>query len=214
MRKGGILDCDPPRKPDSEDLLSQNSIGMWIVRVHRRLSCMVHLFTFWKCTLKPCMGQRVNRRSRNKTTSQCPDPVRDQDARSSNHEPNQEADRDPKQLSECDSRLCEQAHNIIQMSQIHWWAPPPPPEGFWICYCPICSVYGWHLCVRSVCNIIRAVFKSLHPIYHLAWSQFTNPKDMAKDIILSWSHSIVLVNLNEFSAIFSLQTSENNLKPP
>ena len=30
-------------------------------------------------------------------------------ARSSNHEPNQEADRDPKRLSERDLLLCEQA---------------------------------------------------------------------------------------------------------
>ena len=31
-------------------------------------------------------------------------------ARSSNHEPNREADRNPKQLSECNSLLCEEAH--------------------------------------------------------------------------------------------------------
>ena len=31
-------------------------------------------------------------------------------ARSSNHRPNQEVDRDPKRLSERDSFLCEQAH--------------------------------------------------------------------------------------------------------
>ena len=37
-------------------------------------------------------------------------------ARSSNHEPNQEADRDPKRLSERDSFLCEQAHCCIRKS--------------------------------------------------------------------------------------------------
>ena len=36
------------------------------------------------------------------------------DAHSSNHEPNQEADRDQKWLSERDSFLCEQAHYLLQ----------------------------------------------------------------------------------------------------
>ena len=36
-------------------------------------------------------------------------------ARSSNHEPNQEADRNPKRLSERDSFLCEQALHDSKM---------------------------------------------------------------------------------------------------
>ena len=32
MQKRGILDCDPPRKPDSEDLWTQSSFGTWFVR--------------------------------------------------------------------------------------------------------------------------------------------------------------------------------------
>ena len=59
-------------------------------------------------------------------TSQCADPVRDLDggtarrlqclnARSSNHEPNQEADRDPKRLSGRDSFLCEQAQCVFRI---------------------------------------------------------------------------------------------------
>ena len=38
-------------------------------------------------------------------------------AHSSNHEPNQEADRDPKWLSECGSFLCEQAHYVIEKGE-------------------------------------------------------------------------------------------------
>ena len=82
-----VLDRDPPRKPDSEDLWTQSSFGTWFAS-----------FVNWPIT------------------SQCADPVHDQDggcklvnARSSNYEPNQEADRDSKQLSKHDSLLCEQA---------------------------------------------------------------------------------------------------------
>ena len=32
--KRGVLDRDPPRKPDSEDMSTQNSFGTWFVRVH------------------------------------------------------------------------------------------------------------------------------------------------------------------------------------
>ena len=40
-------------------------------------------------------------------------------AQSSNHEPNQEADRDPKRLSERDSLVCEQAHYNNDLSYMY-----------------------------------------------------------------------------------------------
>ena len=64
-----------------------------------------------------------------KITSQCADPDRDWDGVcdacertcSSNHEPNQEADRDPKRLSEGDSFLCEQA--LYQVNYMSGMSP-------------------------------------------------------------------------------------------
>ena len=107
QKKKGILDCDPPRKPDSEDMWTQSSFRTWFVLVHFGNVRWNHAW--------------VSQRSRNKIL-----PHSAQilfvigtavamlvNARSSNHEPNQEADRDPKRLSERDSLLCEQAHRLM-----------------------------------------------------------------------------------------------------
>ena len=50
--KRGVLDHDPPREPDSEDMWTQSSFGTWFVRVHFGNAHWSHAW--------------VNQRSRNK----------------------------------------------------------------------------------------------------------------------------------------------------
>ena len=106
-KKIGVSDHDPRRKPDSEDLWTQSSFRTWFVRVHFGNGRWSHAL--------------VNQRglpSRNKILPRSAQILfvigtvfaMLVNARSSNHEPNQEADRDPKRLSERDLFLCEQAH--------------------------------------------------------------------------------------------------------
>ena len=45
-KEKGVLDRDRPRKPDSEDLLN--------AKLFRNV---IRACAFWKCALKPCMGQ-------------------------------------------------------------------------------------------------------------------------------------------------------------
>ena len=86
-KKKGVLDHDPPSKPDSEDLWMQSSFGTWFDPLWTGpLPHSVQILF----VIRTVVAMLVN-------------------AHSSNHEPNQEADRDPKPLSECDSLLCEQA---------------------------------------------------------------------------------------------------------
>ena len=102
-KKGAILDHDPPRKPDSDDLWKHSSFGTWFMHVHFGNAHWSHA--------------RVNQQSRNTIL-----PRSAQilfvigtviallvSAQSSNHKPNQEADHDPKRFLERDSLLCEQA---------------------------------------------------------------------------------------------------------
>ena len=70
-RKRGVLGRDPRRKPNSEDMWTQSSFGI-----------VIRACAFWKCALKPCMGQsaRTAQEEQNKIiTSQCADPVRNWD---------------------------------------------------------------------------------------------------------------------------------------
>ena len=106
-QKRDVLDRDSRRKPYSEDMWTQSSFGTWYVRAH--FFGNAHWSHAW-----------VNQRglcSRNKILP-CSAQILFMigtafavlvNARSSNHEPNQEADRDPKRLSERNSFLCEQA---------------------------------------------------------------------------------------------------------
>ena len=99
--KRSVLDRDPRRKPDSEDMWTQSSFGTWFVRVHFGNMRWSHAW--------------VNLRSRNIILPRSAQILfvigtvvaMLVNARHSNHEPNQEADRDPKRLSERDSLLCE-----------------------------------------------------------------------------------------------------------
>ena len=76
QRKMDILDRDLPRKPNSEDLSMQTSFGMWIAPFLTGPCTAQILFV-----IGMAVAMLVN-------------------AHSSNHEPNQEADRDLKQLLE------------------------------------------------------------------------------------------------------------------
>ena len=120
--KIGVSDHDPRRKPDSGEMWTQSSFGTWFVRVHFGNVRWSHAW--------------VNQRrlhSRNKIlprSAQILFVIRTAfamhvNARSSNHQPNQEADRDPKRLSERDSFLCEQAHCLTlespQRQAYNWW---------------------------------------------------------------------------------------------
>ena len=98
------LDRDPPRKPDSEDVWTQSSFGTWYVRAQFRNVCWSRNKILSRSAqilfvIGTAVAMLVN-------------------AGSSNHEPNQEADRDPKWLSECDSLLCEQALSVPKVSQV------------------------------------------------------------------------------------------------
>ena len=96
---------DPPRKPDSEDMWTQSSFGTWFVRANFGNARWSHAW--------------VNLRSRNKILPRSAQILfvigtafaMLVNARSSNHEPNQEADRDPKRLSECDSTVIRSFEN-------------------------------------------------------------------------------------------------------
>ena len=78
---------------------------------------VIRACAFWKCALKPCRANQRGLRSRSKTLPRIAQILfvigtafaMLVNARSSNHDPNHEADRDPKRLSERDSFLCEQA---------------------------------------------------------------------------------------------------------
>ena len=105
--KKGVLDRGPPRKPDSEDLKTQSSFWMWFVHAHFGNVRYSHAW--------------VNMRSRNNILPRSAQILfvigtavaMLVNERSSNHEPNQEADCDPNRLSEHDSLLCEQAHYLL-----------------------------------------------------------------------------------------------------
>ena len=110
--KRGVLDCDSRRKPDSEDMWTQSSFGTWFVRAH-----------FGNARWSHAWVNQCGLHSRNQII-----PLSAQilfvigtafamlvNARSLNHYPNHEADRDPKRLSERDSLLCEQAHSITHL---------------------------------------------------------------------------------------------------
>ena len=103
----GVLDRDPRRKPDSEGMWMQSSFGTWFVHVH-----------FGNARWKNAWVNQRGLRSRNKILPRSAQILfvigtafaMHVNARSSNHEPNQEADRDPKRVLEHDLFLCEQAH--------------------------------------------------------------------------------------------------------
>ena len=100
------------RKPDSEDVWTQSSFRTWFMRVHFENA--------------PWSHARVNQRSicRNKillaVRRSCLWSGRHllylwmHIVQKSKHKPNQEADRDPKRLLECDSLLCEQAQGVCE----------------------------------------------------------------------------------------------------
>ena len=68
-RKRGVLDRDPRRKPNSEDKVNAK-LFRYVIR-----AC-----AFWKCALKPCMGQSARTAQEEQNiTSQCADPVRNWD---------------------------------------------------------------------------------------------------------------------------------------
>ena len=102
--KKGVLDRDPPRKPDSGDLWTQSFFfRTWFVHAHFGNACWSHAW--------------VNLRSRNKVLpysalilfviGTAVAMLVSAHTCTSNHKPIQEAD--PKQLSECHSLLFEQA---------------------------------------------------------------------------------------------------------
>ena len=65
-RKKNVLDRDPPRKPDSRHVNA---------KLFRNMICAC---AFWKCALKPCMGQSARTAQYEQNiTSQCADPDRD-----------------------------------------------------------------------------------------------------------------------------------------
>ena len=107
--KNSVSDRDPRRKPDSGEMWTQSSLETWFVRVH---------FVNYARWSHAWFNQR-GLRSRNKILPRSAQILfvigtafaMLVNAYSSNHEPNQEADRDPKRLSEHDSFLCEQAHS-------------------------------------------------------------------------------------------------------
>ena len=107
--KKGVMDRDPRRKPDSRTCerkaLSERDLCMCILEMRA------------EAMLKPCMGQSAQiAQWEQNITSQCADPDCDWEgvcnARSSNHDPNHEADRDPKRLSERDLFLCEHSQQL------------------------------------------------------------------------------------------------------
>ena len=117
MRKKGVLDYDPPRKPDSEDLWTQSSFGMWFVLCAPEVSCIIiwyvclhfgnaHWSHAWVKGSISAVGTKLPR------SVQIPFVIGTgvamlANVRTSNHEPIQEADCDPKRLSERVSLLCE-----------------------------------------------------------------------------------------------------------
>ena len=121
MRKKGVLDHDPPRKPDPEDLRMQSYFGTWFL--HGHFWSHVHVWVNLRNKILPRSGQILFMIGMAFAILVS--------ARSSNHEPNQEADRDPKQLSERDSLLCEQAHcrsfvkskSVAQRLAVPRWSP-------------------------------------------------------------------------------------------
>ena len=108
--KKGVLDRDPRQKPDSRTLWTQSSFETWSVRVH-----------FGNARWSHAWVNHRGLRSRSKIlprSAQIPIVigkvfVMHVNARSSNHDPNHEADRDPKRLSERDSFFCEQAQTYM-----------------------------------------------------------------------------------------------------
>ena len=108
MWKKGVLDRDPPRKPDSEDLWTQSSFGRDLcVRIFEiRAEAMHCMHGSW---VNLCSRKKILPRSAQILFVIGKEFAMQVNERSSNHEPNQETDRDPKWLSERDSFLCEQA---------------------------------------------------------------------------------------------------------
>ena len=133
--KRGVLDRDPRRKPDSRTKLFRN---------------MIRACAFWKCRWSHAWVNQRGLRSGNKILPRSAQILivigkafaMHVNARSSNHEPNHEADRDPKRLSECDSFLCEHSHKHTC-----------PSEG------TLCSARRIHRSFDTYFN--------LSPIYHL-----------------------------------------------
>ena len=139
MKKRGVLDRDPPRKPDSRTCERKT--------LSERDSCVCIL----KCALKPYISAWVNQHAR--TAQEEQNITRSAqiliviekaftmhvNARSLNHDPNHVLDRDPKHLSERDSSPCE--HSLyLSLSLCKVCVPLPE------------AVYKWHSNV-SHCNI-------------------------------------------------------------
>ena len=90
---------DPPRKPDSEDMWTQSSFGTWFVRANFGNARWSHAW------VNLCSRNKILPRSARILFVIGTAFAMLVNARSSNHEPNQEADRDLKRLSERDSTV-------------------------------------------------------------------------------------------------------------
>ena len=114
-KKKAFWDCDPPKKPDSEDLWTQSSFRTWFVRAHLEMRAEAMHGSISTVGTKYYLAARRS--------------VHDRDGGRNlvnAHERNQGVDRDQKRRSKHDSLLCEQAHSLTNLS--HVWSAGPLPK--------------------------------------------------------------------------------------